>query len=70
MAESTPVVGHVVSAGHAIAGNTDKAREVALGATKSTVVAVAGVAGSVCGPGAPACGAALGKNMNRFDSIT
>jgi len=64
LAEGTPVVGHFVSAGYAIAGDTKKAEQVALGATKSTVVAVAGIAGAACGPGAPACGAALATSAN------
>ena len=34
------------------------------GATKSTVVALSAAAGAVCGPGAPACGAALAVGAN------
>ena len=55
-----PIIGHGFSAGYAIAGDTEKAEEIAIKATKSTVVAAAGIAGAMCGPGAPACGAALG----------
>ena len=57
MAESVPIVGHAMAAGYAIAGDKEKAEQVALGATKSTVVLAAGAA---CGPGAPACAAAAG----------
>ena len=56
-AENTPVVGHITSGVHAIMGDQERARKVALGATKSTVVALAGAAGAVCGPAAFACGA-------------
>ena len=59
-AETAPIIGHGFSAGYAIAGDNKKAEEVAIKATKSTVVAAAGIAGAICGPGAPACGAALG----------
>ncbi len=34
------------------------------GATKSTVVAAAGIAGAACGPGAAACGATLAASAN------
>lgn len=59
IAESLPVLGHAIAAGYAIAGDSDEAEEIALGATKSTVVALGGAAGIACGPAAPACGAAL-----------
>ena len=58
--EGAPVVGHLASAGYAIAGDIKKAEEVALGATKSTVVTLSAAAGLACGPAAPACGGALG----------
>ena len=57
-AGSLPIVGYAVSAGYAIAGDEKKAREVALGATKSTIILAAGAA---CGPEAPICAAAAGK---------
>ena len=44
---------------HAALGNTKKAEEVAMGATKSTVIAAATAVGTLCGPGAPACSSAL-----------
>lgn len=56
--ESFPVVGHAMSAGYAIAGDAEKAAQVALSATKSTVVVAAGIG---CGPAAPACAAAAGN---------
>merc|ERR1712066_767952 len=37
--EGTPIVGHAMSAGYAAGGDPDKAEQVALAATKSTVVA-------------------------------
>ena len=37
--EVLPVIGHGMAAGYAIAGDLDKAENVAIGATKSTVVA-------------------------------
>ena len=43
-----------------------------IGSTKSTVVTVAGAAGVVCGPGAPACGGALGidhDNQQKLDIL-
>ena len=64
IAENTPVVGHVVAAGYAIAGDTDKAEQVALGATKSTVIAAAAAAGAACGPAAAACGGSLAASTN------
>merc|ERR1711935_69300 len=57
--KGTPVVGHVVAAGHAIAGGMEGAEIIAIGATKSTIVAAAGAVGLLCGPGAPACAAGL-----------
>ena len=59
MAKATPIVGHGIAAGHAIVGNTKEAENIAIGATKSTVVVAAGAAGMLCGPGAPACAAGL-----------
>ena len=41
MAKSFPVVGHVISAGYAIAGDLEEAEKIALGATKSTLIAAA-----------------------------
>ena len=77
LAEGMPIIGHGIAAGYSIAGDNEKAEEVALGksifyvsisviilslgATKSTVVALGSVAGLACGPAAPACGAVLGK---------
>ena len=69
-AESAPVVGHLVSAGHAIAGDLEKAEEVALASTKSTVVTLSAVAGLACGPGAPACGAALAAGSNTIWDVS
>ena len=69
-AESAPVVGHLVAAGHAIAGDTQKAEEVALASTKSTVVTLSAVAGLACGPGAPACGAALAAGSNTLWDVS
>ena len=50
-----------MAAGYAIAGDLSKAENVAIGATKSTVVAGSVVVSLACGPGAPVCGAALGS---------
>ena len=44
---------------HAALGDTKKAEEVAMGATKSTVIVAAAAVGTLCGPGAPACSSAL-----------
>lgn len=63
-AQGIPVVGHGISAGYAIAGDEDKARKIALGATKNLVVQAASAAGSLCGPEAPACSAALGMGAS------
>lgn len=60
LAKSLPVVGHGIAAGYAIGGDTEEAENIALGATKSTLIAVAGAAGAVCGPAAVACGSAFG----------
>jgi len=59
--EVLPVIGHGMAAGYAISGDLEKAENVALGATKSTVVAGSVAVSLVCGPGAPVCGAALGS---------
>ena len=59
-----PIVGHGIAAGYAIAGDLKEAEKVALGATKTTVVAAASAAGLLCGPGAPACMAALGTGSS------
>ena len=50
-----------MAAGYAISGDLKKAESVAIGATKSTVVAGSVAVSLACGPGAPACGAALGS---------
>ena len=59
--EGLPLVGHGMAAGYAIAGDLDKAENVALGATKSTVVAGSVAASLACGPGAPVCAGAIGS---------
>jgi len=59
--EGTPIIGHAMSAGYAAGGDLDKAEQVALTATKSTVVAGSSLVSLACGPGAPACAAALGS---------
>lgn len=68
--ESFPVVGHAMSAGYAIAGDTKKAEQVALGATKSTVVTLGAIAGVACAAGAPACGAALATSTNALWDVS
>ena len=45
LAEGTPVVGHITAGVYAATGDLKKAEEVAIEATKSTVVAAAGIAG-------------------------
>ena len=62
--EGTPVIGHVTAGVYAATGDLEKAEDVALGATKSTVIAAAGIAGAACGPGAVACGASLAVSAN------
>ena len=64
LAEGTPVIGHVTAGVYAAMGQTKKAEQVAIGATKSTVVAAAGIAGAACGPAAAACGATLAVSAN------
>ena len=64
VAEGTPVIGHVTAGVYAATGDLEKAEDVALGATKSTVIAAAGIAGAACGPGAVACGASLAVSAN------
>eukprot|EP00092_Neocalanus_flemingeri_P038975 GFUD01042429.1.p1 GENE.GFUD01042429.1~~GFUD01042429.1.p1 ORF type:complete len:510 (+),score=178.90 GFUD01042429.1:68-1597(+) len=59
--EVLPLIGHGMAAGYAIAGDLEKAEDVAIGATKSTVVAGSVVVSLACGPGAPVCAAALGS---------
>merc|ERR1712106_334426 len=59
--EVLPLIGHGMAAGYAISGDLEKAESVAIGATKSTVVAGSVVVSLACGPGAPVCGAALGS---------
>ncbi len=63
-AENTPVIGHVTAGVYAATGDLNKAEKVAIGATKSTVVAAAGAAGVLCGPAAAACGASLATAAN------
>lgn len=70
LAEGTPVIGHVTAGVYAATGDLDKAEEVAIGATKSTVVAAAGIAGAVCGPAAAACGATLAVSANGAWDVT
>ena len=59
--ESTPGLGYVASAGHAIAGDEQRARRAAATSTKSTLVTAGAVAGSIGGPAGAAAGAALGS---------
>ena len=57
--KDTPGVGHVIATGHVIAGNNDEAKAIALASTKNAVVSMVAAGGAACGPGAPACAAAL-----------
>lgn len=59
LSKSLPIVGHGIALGHAIAGDHKEAEKIALGATKSTLQAGAGLAGLACGPYAPACSGGL-----------
>ena len=59
--EGLPLVGHAMSAGYAAGGDLEKAEQVALTATKSTVVAGSAAISLACGPGAPVCAAAIGS---------
>ena len=46
-----PIIGHGFSAGYAIAGDMAKAEELAIKATKNTLVAAACITVAMCGPG-------------------
>ena len=70
VAEGTPIIGHVTAGVYAASGDLAKAEDVALGATKSTVVAAAGIAGVGCGPGAAACGATFAVSANALWDTT
>ena len=59
--ESTPVLGYVASAGHAIAGDEQRAKRAAATSTKSTLVTTGVVVGSLGGPPGAAVGGALGS---------
>jgi len=59
--EGLPVIGHAMSAGYAAGGDRAKAEEVAIGATKSTVVAGSALLSLGCGPGAPVCAGLIGS---------
>ncbi|CAF1106129.1 unnamed protein product [Rotaria sordida] len=57
MACSTPLVGHAISAGYAIAGKEEQAEKIFLQASRTTVVAGAGIVGSIAGPAGAAAAA-------------
>lgn len=59
--ESVPVLGYVASAGHAIAGDEQRARRAAASSSKTTLVAVGGTVGLLGGPAGAAAGAGLGN---------
>merc|ERR1712156_32203 len=69
-AEGTPVVGHITAGVYAATGDLKKAENVAIEATKSTVVMAAGIAGAACGPGAAACGASFAVAANGAWDLT
>ena len=70
LAEGTPVVGHITAGVYAATGDLKKAENVAIEATKSTVVMAAGIAGAACGPGAAACGATFAVAANGAWDLT
>ena len=70
LAEGTPVVGHITAGVYAATGDLKKAENVAIEATKSTVVMAAGIAGAACGPGAAACGASFAVAANGAWDLT
>lgn len=63
--ESTPVIGHCLALGYAVCGNTDRAKETATKATRTTAVIGVGALGVATGgvglAGAAALGAATGQ---------
>lgn len=63
--ESTPVLGYVASAGHAIAGDEQRARRAAAASTKTTLVTAGVVVGSLGGPAGAMAGAALGNSAGQ-----
>lgn len=59
--ESVPVLGYVASAGHAIAGDKQRARRATVSSTKKTLVTVGGTVGLLGGPAGAVAGAGLGN---------
>ena len=55
--ENTPVVGHGIAAGYAVSGDSKRAADIVITATRSTAALAAGAA---CGPGAVACAIGAG----------
>lgn len=70
MACSTPVIGHTIAAGYAIAGKEEKAERICKQATRTTIVAGAGIIGSCAGPaGAAALAIVVGAEWDLVDAI-
>ncbi|CAF1034970.1 unnamed protein product [Didymodactylos carnosus] len=70
MANSTPLLGHTIALGHAAAGNDEKAKEVYLQATRTTIVAGAGLIGSLAGPvGTVALAAEVGTGWDMCEAL-
>lgn len=65
--ESLPVIGYVASAGHAIAGDTDRAKRAAAAGTNGTVSFIGAVGGGlVGGPVGAIAGAGLGSAVGQL----
>jgi len=64
--QSTPVIGHAISAGYAASGDLDKAEDIAIGATKSTVIAAAAIGCGLASAGSAAapCAAVAATGVN------
>lgn len=69
MACATPVLGHTIAAGYSLAGKEEKAERIFKQATRTTVVAGAGIIGSAAGPaGAAALAVAAGTEWDLIDA--
>lgn len=65
--ESLPVVGYIASAGHAIAGDTDRAKRAAAAGTNGAVTFIGAVGGGLIGgPVGAVAGAGLGSAVGQL----
>lgn len=70
MACATPVLGHTIAAGYGIARDKEKAERIFKQATRTTVVAAAGIIGSAAGPPcAAALAVAAGAEWDLIDCV-